>query len=74
MQRRLGFFTSPVEINASSSAELAVLLRLHTGGALGIKSDEIANYCFPKSWPSDRKQRAAIIGDRLKTGVRFQVS
>jgi hypothetical protein len=43
-------------------------------GALGIKSDEIANYCFPKSWPSDRKQRAAIIGDWLKTEVRFLVS
>ena len=38
-------------------------------GALGIKSDEIANYCFPKSWP-----RAAIIGDWLKTEVRFLVS
>jgi hypothetical protein len=43
-------------------------------GALGIKSDEIANYCFPKSWPSDRKQRAAIIDDWLKTEVRFLVS
>jgi hypothetical protein len=42
--------------------------------ALGIKSNEIANYCFPKSWPSDRKQRAAIIGDWLKTEVRFLVS
>jgi len=59
--------------DVGASAELAVLLRLHTGlkGALSIKSDEIANYCFPKSWPNYRKQRAAIIGDWLKTEVRF---
>ena len=23
--------------------------------ALGIESDEVANYCFPKSWPEDRE-------------------
>ena len=26
--------------------------------ALGIESDEVANYCFPQSWPSNREQRA----------------
>ena len=26
--------------------------------ALGIHSDEVANYVFPKSWPIDREQRA----------------
>jgi hypothetical protein len=30
--------------------------------ALGIESDEVANYCFPKSRPDDRAQRASIIG------------
>jgi hypothetical protein len=39
--------------------------------ALGIESDEVANYCFPKSWPSDREQRARIIGDWLRAEVRF---
>jgi hypothetical protein len=31
--------------------------------ALGIESDDVANYCFPKAWPEDREQRARIIGD-----------
>jgi hypothetical protein len=39
--------------------------------ALGIESDEVANYCFPKSWPNDREQRARIIGEWLQTEARF---
>ena len=39
--------------------------------ALGIESDEVANYCFPKTWPQDRGQRARIIGDWLRAEVRF---
>ena len=31
--------------------------------ALGIESDDVANYCFPKTWPADREQRARIIGE-----------
>ena len=27
--------------------------------ALGIESDDVANYVFPKTWPVDREQRAA---------------
>jgi hypothetical protein len=38
--------------------------------ALGIESDEVANYCFPKTWPQDREQRARIIGDWLRAEVR----
>jgi hypothetical protein len=30
--------------------------------ALGIESDDVANYCFPKTWPANREQRARIIG------------
>ena len=26
--------------------------------ALGIESDEVANYVFPQTWPTDREQRA----------------
>jgi hypothetical protein len=39
--------------------------------ALGIESDEVANYCFPKRWPEDREQRARIIGDWLRAEARF---
>ena len=33
--------------------------------ALGIESDDVLNYTFPKTWPADREQRARIIGDWL---------
>jgi hypothetical protein len=35
--------------------------------ALGIESDDVVNYCFPKDWPADREQRARYIGEWLKT-------
>jgi hypothetical protein len=34
----------------------------------GIESDEVANYCFPKTWPKELEQRARIIGDWLRAG------
>ena len=40
-------------------------------GVLGIESDDVANYCFPKAWPEDREQRARIIGDWLQTEARY---
>jgi hypothetical protein len=39
--------------------------------ALGIESDEVADYCFPKTWPRDREQRARIIGEWLQTEARY---
>jgi uncharacterized protein HemY len=39
--------------------------------ALGIESDEVAHYCFPKTWPEDHEQRARIIGDWLRVEARF---
>jgi hypothetical protein len=39
--------------------------------ALGIESDDVVNYCFPKQWPDDREQRASIIGEWLQTEARF---
>ena len=39
--------------------------------ALGIETDEVANFCFPKSWPSNREQRARIIGDWLRAEARY---
>ncbi len=42
---------------------------------LGIGSDDVINYCFPKNWPTDREPRAvAIIGDWLRTEARFLAS
>ncbi len=40
-------------------------------GALGIDTDDVANYRFPKTWPADREQRARMIGQWLKTETRF---
>jgi hypothetical protein len=31
--------------------------------ALGIETDDVANYVFPMKWPTDREQRARIIGE-----------
>jgi hypothetical protein len=42
--------------------------------ALGIESDEVANYVFSESWPAGREQRARIIGEWLQTEARFLVS
>jgi hypothetical protein len=38
---------------------------------LGIESDDVANYCFPKNWPADREQRARIIGAWLHIEARY---
>jgi uncharacterized protein HemY len=42
--------------------------------ALGIESDEVANYVFPKTWPANREQRARIIGDWLRAEARFLIA
>ena len=42
--------------------------------ALGIQRDDVVNYVFPKTWPSDREQRARIIGEWLQTESRFLAS
>jgi hypothetical protein len=39
--------------------------------ALGIESDDVVNYTFPKDWPADREQRARIIGEWLQTEARY---
>ena len=36
----------------STDGELAAKI---IQNALGIESDGVANYCFPKSWPEDRE-------------------
>jgi len=40
---------------------------------VGIESIDVANYCFPKTWPLDREQRARIIGEWLQTEARYLV-
>jgi hypothetical protein len=54
-------------INSNEGDRAAKIIQ----NALGIESDEVANYVFPKTWPSDREQRARIIGEWLKTEARF---
>lgn len=39
--------------------------------SLGIESDDVVNYCFPKNRPEDREQRARIIGEWLQTEARY---
>ena len=39
--------------------------------ALGIESNDVANFVFPKTWPADRERRARIIGGWLQTEARF---
>ena len=43
-------------------------------GTLGIESDDVVNYCFPKTWPNDRERRARIIGEWLQTEARYLAS
>ncbi len=38
--------------------------------ALGIETDELANFCL-KNWPTDRKQRARAIGNWLQGEAEF---
>ena len=54
-------------INADDGDCAAKLIQ----NTLGIESDDVANYCFPKTWPQDREQRARIIGDWLRAEVRY---
>jgi uncharacterized protein HemY len=39
--------------------------------ALGIETDEVANYCLPQYRPTAREQRAAIIGNWLQAEAEF---
>ena len=51
-------------INTDDSDRAAKIIQ----DALGIESDDVVNYTFPKTWPEDREQQARIIGDWLQTG------
>ena len=50
-------------INSNDANHAAKMIR----EALGIESDDVANYVFPKTWPNDREQRARIIGECSQT-------
>ena len=54
-------------INCSDGDQAAKIIQ----DALGIESDDVASYVFPKTWPADREQRARIIGEWLQTEARF---
>ena len=57
-------------INSNDGDQAAKLIQ----EALGIQSDDVVNYVFPKAWPSDREQRARIIGEWLQTEAPFLAS
>ncbi len=54
-------------INSDDGDHAAKLIR----DALGIESDDVVNYSFPKEWPADRELRARYIGEWLKTEARY---
>ena len=54
-------------INCNDGERAAKIIR----DALGIESDNVANYCFPKEWPANREQRADIVGAWLQTEARL---
>ncbi len=54
-------------INSDDADHAAKIIR----DALGIESDDVVNYCFPKEWSADREQRARYIGEWLKTEARY---
>jgi uncharacterized protein HemY len=56
-------------INCDDGDRAAKMIR----DALGIESDDVTNYCFPKHWPDDRELRATVIGDWLKTEASYLV-
>ncbi len=55
------------KINSDDADHAAKIIR----DALGIESDDVVNYCFPKEWPADREQRARYTGEWLKTEARY---
>jgi hypothetical protein len=54
-------------INSSDGDRAAKIIQ----DALGIENDDVVNYCFPKTWPEDHKQRAHIIGYWLQSEACF---
>jgi uncharacterized protein HemY len=54
-------------INCNEGDRAAKMIR----DALGIESDDVTNYSFPKEWPANREQRANIIGEWLQREARF---
>ena len=54
-------------INCDNGDRAAKIIR----NALGIESDNVVKYTFPKTWPTDREQRARIIGYWLPSEACF---
>ena len=63
--------TWPICLNRRSTATTPTAPPESFRDALGIESDDVVNYCFPKIWPIDRELRARIIGESLKTEARY---
>jgi hypothetical protein len=57
--RKIGATSVKEAISANDGERAAKSIQ----DALGIESDDVANYCFPKTWPANREQRAASLAD-----------
>jgi hypothetical protein len=49
-------------IDCNNGEQAAKIIR----DALGIETDDVVNYVFPRTWPTDRERRA-----RMQTEARF---
>jgi len=65
-RRRASGFTQPRATPLHDGERAAKIIQ----DVLGIESDNVANYCFPKTSPADREQRARIIGEWLRAEAR----
>ena len=45
--------------------------RLLCDSRLRFSWTDVANYCFPTTWPTDRERRARYIGEWPKTEARY---
>jgi uncharacterized protein HemY len=54
-------------IDCNNGEQAAKIIR----DALGIETDDVVNYVFPRTWPTDRERRARITGEWLQTEARF---
>jgi len=56
---------------SNDHADDGVLAVIVIQDALGIECDDVTNYIFRKTSPTDRVQRARMIGEWLQTEVRM---
>jgi len=56
-------------INCDDPDQAARIIR----DAHGIESDDVVNYCFPTTWPTDRERRSSIMRPSIMNTLRSAV-